>query len=97
MKKFIGIIMAVMFVSSVASAAVTVQYYNRDSKDYEWKAVCSGSSYTVQFGGSRTSSTTIQGSSPCVVTTGSGDVTLKGGENIEIKDGPTGTSWSVIS
>ena len=43
--------------------------------------------YKVKFGSSRTASTTIQGSSPCKVTTPKGVVTLKGGEKIEIKDG----------
>jgi len=75
------------FTSSVASAAVTVRYYNKDSKSYEWQAVCSGSKKTVKFGGSRTASTTIQGSGPCKVKTPKGEVTLKGGEKIEIKDG----------
>ena len=78
---------AVLFTSSVASAAVTVRYYNKDSKSYEWKAKCSGSSYKVKFGASRTASTTIQGSAPCVVQTNKGKVTLKGGEKITIKDG----------
>ncbi len=70
----------------MASAAVTVRYYNKDSKSYEWPAVCSGSKYKVKFGASRTASTTIQGSSPCKVKTPNGEVTLKGGEKIEIKN-----------
>jgi hypothetical protein len=74
-------------VSLTASAAVTVRYYNRDSQKHSFGAVCSGSQYTVTFDGSTTSSTTIQGSAPCTVKTPAGDVVLKGGENIEIKDG----------
>ena len=70
-----------------ASAAVTVSYYNRDSKDATFGAVCSGSQYSVTFEHSRTSSVTIQGSAPCTVKTPAGDVVLKGGENVEIKDG----------
>ncbi len=66
-----------------ADAAVTVRYYNRDSQKRTFEATCSGSKYTVTFDGSTTSSTTIQGSAPCQV----GGVSLKGGENIEIKDG----------
>jgi hypothetical protein len=87
MKKVVGFVLAILLVSSVALAAVTVRYYNRDSKSYTWGATCAGSKYTVKFEGSTTASVTIQGSSPCTVHTGAGDVTLKGGENIEIKDG----------
>lgn len=76
-----------LLVSALAEAAVTVRYYNRDSKSYEMSAKCSGSSYTVKFSGNTTSSATIQGSAPCVVQAPGGAVTLKGGENIEIKDG----------
>jgi hypothetical protein len=78
---------ALFLSSSVASAAVTVRYYNKDSKNYAWDAVCSGSKTTVKFGSSRTASTTIQGSGPCKVKTPKGEVTLKGGEKIRIKDG----------
>ena len=78
--------LAVLLSASAALAGVTVRYYNTDSKDYAWPAVCHGSHYTVKFGHSRTASTTIQGSSPCVVTTPHGKVTLKGGEHIEIKN-----------
>ena len=77
---------AVMFSASVAFAAVTVRYYNTDSKAYEWEATCSGSSKTVEFGASRTASVTIQGSGPCTVHTPNGDVKLSGGEKIKIED-----------
>lgn len=76
-----------LLASFAAQAAVTVRYYNRDGKSYELPAKCSGSSYTVKFSGNTTSSATIQGSAPCVVKAPGGEVTLKGGENIEIKDG----------
>lgn len=78
---------ASMFVATAASAAVTVEYHNGDSKNYEWPAKCSGSSYTVKFSSNTTGATTIQGSSPCVVKAPGGEVTLKGGEKIDIKDG----------
>ena len=74
------------FVSASAFAAVTVRYYNKDSKTHTFSAKCSGSSKKVTFKGSTTSSVTIQGSGPCVVSAGN-TVTLKGGEKIEIKDG----------
>lgn len=73
--------------SATAFAAVTVRYYNRDSHAYTFPAVCSGSKYQVSFSASTTSSTTIQGSAPCEVQTQAGKVILRGGENIEIKDG----------
>jgi hypothetical protein len=77
-----------VFFTVNAFAAVTVRYYNKDSKQYVWNAVCSGTNLTVTFDSSRTSSTTIQGSGPCTVKTDSGDtVTLNDGANIEIKDG----------
>jgi hypothetical protein len=66
---------------------VTVRYYNKDSTAYTWDAVCSGTHLTVTFDSSRTSSTTIQGSGPCTVKTGSGDVTLSDGANIVIQGG----------
>lgn len=87
MKKFVFIVLAVALTSSLAWAAVTVRYHNGDSKDYQWEAVCHGSHYKVKFSHSTTSSATIQGSSPCTVKTPAGDVVLKGGENIEIKNG----------
>ena len=82
-----AILTTTFLVGTVASAAVTVRYSNKDSKSYEWKAKCSGSGYTVKFKASTTGSTTIQGSSPCEVETPKGKVTLKGGEKITIKDG----------
>jgi hypothetical protein len=87
MKKALVAFCLVLFSSSVALAAVTVRYYNKDSRNYVWEAVCSGSKKTVKFGASRTASTTIQGSGPCKVKTPHGVVVLKGGENIEIKNG----------
>jgi hypothetical protein len=88
MKKLSTLVaLGISLVSLTASAAVTVRYYNRDSKKHSFPATCSGSQYTVSFDGSTTSSTTIQGSGPCTVKTGSGDVVLKGGENIEIQNG----------
>lgn len=88
-KKTLGyaLVSASMLVATAASAAVTVQYHNGDSKNYEWDAKCSGSSYTVKFSASTTGATTIQGSAPCIVKAPGGEVTLKGGEKIDIKDG----------
>jgi hypothetical protein len=73
--------------SLAASAGVTVRYYNQDSRKYELEATCSGSKYPASFDANATSNVTIQGSGPCVLHTERGDVTLRGDEKIEIKDG----------
>lgn len=79
---------AAVLVCSAASAAITVDYENKDSKEYKWDAVCSGSKTSgVTFKGSTTSASSIQGSAPCTVKASGGDVVLKGGEKILIKDG----------
>lgn len=80
------IVFGMLFSAAIAFAAVTVRYHNTDSTSYEWEATCSGSSKTVEFGASRTASTTIQGSGPCTVETPNGDVELSGGEKIKIED-----------
>ncbi len=70
------------------SAAITVDYENKDSKEYKWEAVCSGAKTSgVTFRRGTTSASSIQGSAPCTVKTDGGEVVLKGGEKIEIKDG----------
>jgi len=81
------VFLALTFLTSTAFAAVTVRYYNKDSQEHTFEATCSGSKKSVTFKKSTTSSVTIQGSGPCTVKTGKGDVVLKGGEKIEIKDG----------
>jgi hypothetical protein len=79
---------AAILMAFSASAAITVDYENKDSKEYKWEAVCSGSKTSgVTFKRGTTSAASIQGSAPCTVKTEGGDVVLKGGEKIEIKDG----------
>lgn len=73
--------------AATASAAVTVDYYNKDSEAHSFEAVCSGSKYTLEVRGSTTGATTLQGSAPCKVKHAGGEITLTGGEKIEIKDG----------
>jgi hypothetical protein len=65
----------------------TIRYYNEDSKDYTWKATCSGSEYSVTFDHSKTSSVTIQGSTPCTLHASDGDHKIDGDTKIHIKDG----------
>ena len=88
MKKFtLFLLLGLLAVSSSAAAVVSVRYYNRDSQKYAFPARCSGSSYTLAIQASSTATATIQGASPCTVSSAGAPVVLKGGENIEIKDG----------
>ncbi len=80
-------LVASLLASSAAWAAVTVRYNNRDLRGYTWPVVCSGVKTSVTFGKGQTASVTIQGSGPCSVKTEAGTVVLKGGEDLEIKDG----------
>ncbi|MBB5205054.1 hypothetical protein HNQ51_002373 [Inhella inkyongensis] len=73
--------------SSGAQAAVSVQYYNRDSVTYVWEAMCGGSRYTVEFRQNTSATTTIPGPGPCIVKTPKGEVRLGQGAEIQIKDG----------
>ncbi|MEM7040269.1 MAG: hypothetical protein AAF570_25095 [Bacteroidota bacterium] len=87
-KRFLLLVTTFMLIAGTISAAVTVRYYNKDSKTYKFKVKMSGSTKTVEFGSSRTSSVTIQGNAEeCVVYTDCGEVTLRAGDKITIKDG----------
>lgn len=87
-KKLFTLAVALLFIVSFVQAGVTLRYYNKDSKTHTMEVKISGSSKTVEFGSSRTASVTIQGgSSECVIETSCGKVTVKDGDNIEIKDG----------
>ena len=69
-------------------ASVNIRYYNKDSQTHQMDVKISGSSKTVKFGGSQTSSVTIQGgSSKAEIKTSCGTVTVESGDNIEIKNG----------
>ena len=80
-------IATILFTATVAHASMTLRYYNEDSTDYTWKATCSGSDYSVTFDHSKTSSVSIQGSTPCILHTGKGDVRFTGDAKIHIKNG----------
>ena len=80
-------VLAILGTATLAYASATLRYYNEDSKDYTWKATCSGSEYEVTFDHSKTSSVTIQGSTPCTIHTPSGDVKITGDAKVHIKDG----------
>ncbi|UXX77718.1 hypothetical protein N7E81_10090 [Reichenbachiella carrageenanivorans] len=89
MKKYIFICAAsLMLLAYTAQAAVSIRYYNKDSKDWKFDVKIGGSSSTVTFDGSRTSSITIQGGSDkAEIKTECGWVTLSNNSKIEIKDG----------
>lgn len=88
MKKLIilSVLMLVSFTSSFA--AVTIRYYNKDSKSYTFKVNLDGNSKEVTFDASKTSSVTVQGSGTvCKIETSCGTIEIKDGMSIEIKDG----------
>ena len=87
-KKLFLTISAILLIVTMMDAAVTIRYYNKDSKTHTMTVKIAGSSKTVEFGSSRTASVTIQGgSSECVIETSCGSVTVKDGQTIEIVDG----------
>lgn len=82
-----GTLLACVLLAGQANAAVTVDYQNRDSQEHVFSAKCSGSSSSITFEGNTTGAATLQGSAPCVVQTAHGEVVLKGGEKVEIRNG----------
>lgn len=83
----LSLIVGSLLAARPAEASVYVKYYNKDSKKHVFDAKCSGSAYKVEFSASTTGAATIQGSAPCVVKHAGGEITLKGNEKVEIKDG----------
>lgn len=69
-------------------AAVTIRYYNKDSVDHKFSVKMNGSTKSVEFGKSRTATTTIRGSDKSAkIMTSCGEVQVNDGARIEIKDG----------
>jgi hypothetical protein len=89
MKKTILCTVAILgFAASSAFSAVTIRYYNKDSKAHTMAVKMDGSQKTVTFDASKTASVTIQGGgTSCVIETSCGRVEVKDGANITIKDG----------
>jgi len=88
MTKGLLLIASLVCIAGSVQAGLTVRYYNKDSNDYEMKAKACGSSKEIKFGKSRTASTTIQtGCDEAIVYTKCGEVTIKDGDKITIKDG----------
>ena len=88
MKKGLLLIGATIFLACSVHAGITLRYYNKDSNDHEMKVKTCGSSKTVEFGKSKTASVTIQtGCDDAILYTECGEITVKDGDNITIKDG----------
>lgn len=88
MSKAIGLsTLAFLALASGAQAAVTVDYRNHDSVERVFEAICSGSRASITFEGGTTGAATMQGSAPCKIRSGDRDVELRGGEDVEIRDG----------
>jgi hypothetical protein len=86
-KLFASFALVAALAGTAFAGAVTVRYHNGDSKKHTFEAVCSGSKSKLVTDANTTGSYTIQGSGPCKVTHAGGVIELKGGEQIEIKDG----------
>ncbi|MBK9191937.1 MAG: hypothetical protein IPM77_10715 [Crocinitomicaceae bacterium] len=84
---FLAVLMLFLF-SGVARSSVYIKYYNGDSKTYTWDVKIAGVMTKVEFGGSRTSSVTIQGgSSDCIIYTPCGEFKVSNDMKITIKNG----------
>ena len=69
-------------------AAVSIRYYNKDSVDHKFSVKMNGSTKSVEFGKSRTATTTIQGSDKkALIMTKCGEIEVEDGARIEIKNG----------
>lgn len=86
-KSLLAIIL-LMSVFTSANAAIYIKYYNTDSKSYKFKVKTCGSTKSVEFGSSKSSSVTIQsGCDDAIIYTDCGEITLKDDDKIKIKDG----------
>ncbi|MBI3135344.1 MAG: hypothetical protein HYZ14_11775 [Bacteroidetes bacterium] len=89
MKKQMLLLAVLLFlVSGIARSSVYIKYYNTDSKTYTWDVKIAGTMTKVEFGGSRTSTVTIQGgASDCIIYTPCGEIKLTNDVKITIKNG----------
>ncbi len=87
-KKQIALSVFLLLATFSIHASVYLRYYNKDSKTYKFEVKIAGSTKTVEFGSSKTSSVTIQGGSEkAEIKTECGWVTVNDDDKIEIKDG----------
>jgi len=86
MKKSILSLVLIMSVI-VSFAAVSVRYQNKDSKSHTFKVKIEGRTTEVTFD-KGTSNVTIQGNAKeCIIYCECGEVKVKAGDELEIKDG----------
>lgn len=88
-KKVISLLLLLVVFVGTLAASITLRYQNDDSQTYKFKVKVGGSTSEVEFGASRTASITIyQGSyEEAIITCKCGDVKVKQGDHIRIKDG----------
>ncbi len=88
MRKTILALGLVSILGANAFASVYIKYYNKDSQKHVFKVKMDGQTKEVEFSGSTTSATTIQGSgTKAIVETKCGNVEVANDSKIEIKDG----------
>jgi hypothetical protein len=85
------IILSTLFVSLLgvnSFATVYIKYYNKDSVKHKFVVKMDGRTKEVEFSGSTSGATTIQGSgTKAIVVTKCGEVEVNDNSKIEIKDG----------
>ncbi len=88
MKKALFTFVLLFAVTLSTLAAVTVRYHNKDSQNHTFKVKIEGRTSEIKFNSSTTGSTTVQGNSTeCIIITSCGEVKVKAGDTIEIKNG----------
>lgn len=89
MKRTLFFLLTLLFIGGgIARSSVYIQYYNNDSKTYTWEVKIAGTMTKVEFGGSRTSTVTIQGgASECIIFTNCGEIKILNNAKITIKNG----------
>lgn len=88
MKKFILTLVAFGALSISSFGSVKIHYFNKDSKSQTFKVKIDGSYTEVTFAPNKTSNITVPGSATeCIIYTSCGEVTINGGDKIEIRNG----------
>lgn len=85
--KSILLTLAFFFIVNIAGA-FSVRYYNKDSQKHKMEVKVNGSTKTIEFSASTTSTASVQTSNSVIeVKTKCGWVKLENGDKITIKDG----------
>ena len=79
---------AVIFLAINIASAYSVRYYNKDSKSYKMDVKVNGSTKTIDFKSSTTSTASVSTSSDKIeIKTNCGWIEVKNGSKISIKNG----------